>query len=61
MVWEVHGLFWEVMFTGSLAWKEPDNRRSHKIVLNGPHFIFVRDAKLVGKAIVCEDLSKFHV
>ncbi len=65
VVWNVFGEDWEVVFTGSLGWKNRagrrGNRRSHQIVLPGPHYVFVRVASLVEKNIVWEDLRKFHV
>ena len=63
IVWQVYDRSWEVLFTGSLAWKHVASRvkRSHKIVLSGPHFIFVRPADLIGKPICWGDIYKFHV
>lgn len=63
IVWHVYERAWEVIFTGSLSWKHVERRsksRSHKIVLSGPHFIFVRNANLMGTAIRWEDICKFH-
>ena len=61
----MHGESWEVLFTGSVAWKKAEskgkgNKRSHKLDLGGPHFVFVREAKLVGKPIAWNDIWKFH-
>ena len=62
----MHGESWEVLFTGSVAWKKAEskkgngNNRSHKLDLGGPHFVFVREAKLVGKPIAWNDIWKFH-
>lgn len=64
IVWQVFGKAWEVLFTGSVGWKQSEtknNKRSHKLILHGPHFVFVRDANLVGSPISWESIQKFHV
>ena len=62
--WTVFGEEWEVVFTGSLGWKNKagrrGNRRSHQIILPGPHYVFVRLACLIEKHIQWDDLCKFH-
>ena len=62
ILWHVHDRTWEVMFTGSLSWKDETakgNLRSHKILIKGPHFVFVRNQKLLGGKIVWHDVNKF--
>ena len=62
IIWHVYGRSWEVLLTGSLNWKLSDqgNKRSHKLVLGGPHFVFVRRADKIGTNIGWEDIFKFH-
>jgi len=62
ILWHVHDRTWEVLFTGSLSWKDQTargNLRSHKIIIQGPHFVFVRDSKHMDKKISWGDVSKF--
>lgn len=63
IVWDVYGTSWEVLFTGSVAWKrggERQNKRSHKLKLSGPHFVFVRRSEHVGTPIAWDKIRKFH-
>ena len=62
ILWHVHDHTWEVLFTGSLSWKDETakgNQRSHKIMIKGPHFVFVRNEKLMGETIDWHDVNKF--
>ena len=62
ILWHVHDHTWEVLFTGSLSWKDETakgNLRSHKILITGPHFVFVRNQKLLGEKVVWHDVNKF--
>lgn len=65
IVWKIFGSNLEVVFTGSLGWSNSagrgGNKRSHKVNIPGPHFVFVRPAALLGKPIKWSDLQKLHV
>ena len=46
-----------------MAWKrggDKHNKRSHKLTLSGPHFVFVRASEYVGTPITWENIRKFH-
>ena len=62
IVWKVYNDTYEVVFTGSLGWKntgKDGNSRSHHIQLPGPHYVFVRSATLQGRNIQWSHLEKF--
>ena len=62
ILWHVHDHTWEVLFTGSMSWKDETakgNLRSHKIVIKGPHFVFVRNRQLLGSKVVWRDVNRF--
>lgn len=64
IIWKVYGRSWEVLCVGSLTWRQAGsraNKRSHKFVLSGPYFIFVREANRIGKPILWDDIFRFHV
>ena len=65
ILWKVYDETYEVVFTGSLGWKNKcgrrGNTRSHHIQLPGPHYVFVRDAALAGREVKWSHLRKFIV
>ena len=64
VVWYLFNQAFEVVFTGSLGWKNTSgrggNQRSQNLSISGPHFVFIRPATLLGRPIVWADLLKLH-
>ena len=62
ILWKIFDEDVEVVFTGSLGWKNKagrrGNRRSHHIQLPGPHYVFVRAAELIGQQLHWSQLRK---
>ena len=62
ILWKIFDQDVEVVFTGSLGWKNKagrrGNRRSHHIQLPGPHYVFVRAAEHMGQKLHWSQLRK---